>query len=272
MTLKVIAYARNGHTDKFGIPRQSREDSPILTRIVFEPDYNVPEALRGIEGYSHLWIIWGANLTPTLSTREGDKLDWSPTVRPPRLGGNKRMGVFATRSPFRPNPIGLSSVRLIAVRLNDKLRITNYELGDAIDFDAMPRENGRMELIVSGADVLDGTPIYDIKPYLSFSDSHPESKNGFAEETKDYHLEVRFEEFWIGNNQYEISTKPVHNTDKVEIFPKKVLEDITYILRQDPRPAYQDDPEREYKMDYAGFTITFVVKDTTVIVKKIEKM
>ena len=264
MELKVIAYARNGHTDKFGIPRQSREDSPILTRIVFEPEYNVPEALRGIEGYSHLWIIWGANLTPTLSIREGDKLDWSPTVRPPRLGGNKRMGVFATRSPFRPNPIGLSSVRLIAVRLNDKLRITNDE--------RQITKDGRMELIVSGADVLDGTPIYDIKPYLSFSDSHPDAKNGFAEETKDYHLEVRFEEFVIGNNQYEISTKPVHNTDKVEIFPKEVLEDITYILRQDPRPAYQDDPEREYKMDYAGFTITFVVKDTTVIVKKIEKI
>ena len=259
MTLKVIAYARNGHTDKFGIPRQSREDSPILTRIVFEPDYNVPEALRGIEGYSHLWIIWGANLTPTLSIREGDKLDWSPTVRPPRLGGNKRMGVFATRSPFRPNPIGLSSVRNLTPTLSTR---EGVYIG----------ESGRMELIVSGADVLDGTPIYDIKPYLSFSDSHPESKNGFAEETKDYYLEVRFEEFWIGNNQYEISTKPVHNTDKVEIFPKKVLEDITYILRQDPRPAYQDDPEREYKMDYAGFTITFVVKDTTVIVKKIEKM
>ena len=277
MTLKVIAYARNGHTDKFGIPRQSREDSPILTRIVFEPDYNVPEALRGIEGYSHLWLLWGFSAARPASPERPQAepavgQSWSPTVRPPRLGGNKRMGVFATRSPFRPNPIGLSSVRLIAVRLNDKLRITNYELGDAIDFDAMPRENGRMELIVSGADVLDGTPIYDIKPYLSFSDSHPESKNGFAEETKDYHLEVRFEEFLIGNNQYEISTKPVHNTDKVEIFPKEVLEDITYILRQDPRPAYQDDPEREYKMDYAGFTITFVVKDTTVIVKKIEKM
>ena len=259
MTLKVIAYARNGHTDKFGIPRQSREDSPILTRIVFEPDYNVPEALRGIEGYSHLWIIWGANLTPTLSTREGDKLDWSPTVRPPRLGGNKRMGVFATRSPFRPNPIGLSSVRNLTPTLSTR---EGVYIG----------ESGRMELIVSGADVLDGTPIYDIKPYLSFSDSHPESTNGFAEEKKDYYLEVRFEEFWIGNNQYEISTKPVHNTDKVEIFPKEVLEDITYILRQDPRPAYQDDPEREYKMDYAGFTITFVVKDTTVIVKKIDKM
>ena len=259
MELKVIAYARNGHTDKFGIPRQSREESPILTRIVFEPEYNVPEALRGIEGYSHLWIIWGANLTPTLSTKEGDKLDWSPTVRPPRLGGNKRMGVFATRSPFRPNRIGLSSVRNLTPTLSTR---ESVYVG----------ESGRMELIVSGADVLDGTPIDDIKPYLSFSDSHPESKNGFAEETKDYHLEVRFEEFWIGNNQYEISTKPVHNTDKVEIFPKKVLEDITYILRQDPRPAYQDDPEREYKMDYAGFTITFVVKDTTVIVKKIEKI
>ena len=265
MILKVIAYARNGHTDKFGIPRQSREESPILTRIVFEPDYNVPEALRGIEGYSHLWLIWGfsevrrkdVRCTKDVRREESMKddeertderctMEWSPTVRPPRLGGNKRMGVFATRSPFRPNPIGLSSVRLVRV--------------------------GQGELVVSGADVLDGTPIYDIKPYLSFSDSHPESKNGFAEETKDYHLEVRFEEFWIGNNQYEISTKPVHNTDKVEIFPKKVLEDITYILRQDPRPAYQDDPEREYKMDYAGFTITFVVKDTTVIVKKIDKM
>ena len=153
MELKVIAYARNGHTDKFGIPRQSREESPILTRIVFKPEYAVKEALRGIEGYSHLWILWGFNTT-----------DWSPTVRPPRLGGNTRMGVFATRSPFRPNPLGLSSVRLIGI------------------------EDG--DLIVSGADVLDGTPIYDIKPYLSFSDSHPEAINGFAEEHKGYRLRV----------------------------------------------------------------------------------
>ena len=196
MELKVIAYARNGHTDKFGIPRQSREESPILTRIVFEPEYNVAEALRGIEGYSHLWLIWGFSEVDT----------WSPTVRPPRLGGNKRMGVFATRSPFRPNPIGLSSVRLIAVRLNSQctihnsqFTIHNSQLGDKStdrDFDisnsGIPEcpESGRMELIVSGADVLDGTPIYDIKPYLSFSDSHPEAKNGFAEETKDYQLEV----------------------------------------------------------------------------------
>ena len=215
MTLKVIAYAHNGHTDKFGIPRQSREESPILTRIVFEPVYNIPEALRGIEGYSHLWLLWGFS--------EVDS--WSPTVRPPRLGGNTRMGVFATRSPYRPNPIGLSSVRLIAV------------------------ENGG--LIVSGADVMDGTPIYDIKPYLSFSDSHPDAQNGFAEETKDYGLRVE---------------------GVSELVSEGVWRDVEYILSQDPRPAYQDDPDREYKMDYAGYRITFTVKETTVTVKKIEKM
>ena len=204
MELKVIAYARNGHTDKFGIPRQSRDESPILTRIVFEPDYRIPEALRGIEGYSHLWLIWGFNTT-----------DWNPTVRPPRLGGNTRMGVFATRSPFRPNPLGLSSVRLIGI------------------------ENG--DLIVSGADVLDGTPIYDIKPYLSFSDCHEEARNGFAEQHKEDRLTVPF------------------------------LRDIEYILSQDPRPGYQDDPQREYKMDYAGWKVTFCVQNGTVLIKKIEK-
>ena len=233
MTLKVIAYARNGHTDKFGIPRQSREESPILTRIVFEPEYNVQEALRGIEGFSHLWLLWG------FSEVQRDHVqctkDWSPTVRPPRLGGNKRMGVFATRSPFRPNPIGLSSVRLVAVEA----------------------ETGRMELIVSGADVLDGTPIYDIKPYLSFSDCHPEAQNGFAEETKDYGLEVRFGE-----------DLTAQNLDKTSI---RLLRDIEYILSQDPRPAYQDDPEREYKMDYAGWRVIFTVAGNVVHVVKIEK-
>ena len=213
MELKVIAYARNGHTDKFGIPRQSREGSPILTRIVFEPEYRVAEALRGIEGYSHLWLIWGFNTT-----------DWSPTVRPPRLGGNKRMGVFATRSPFRPNPIGLSSVRLVEI------------------------ENG--DLIVSGADVLDGTPIYDIKPYLSFSDSHEDARNGFAEESKGYRLEV---------------------TGDRDSVSESIWRDIEYILSQDPRPGYQDDPAREYKLDYAGWTVTFVVEGRKVIVRKIEK-
>ena len=227
MELKVIAYARNGHTDKFGIPRQSRDESPILTRIVFEPEYRIVEALRGIEGYSHLWLIWGfsENRAQNTEHRAQTDNDWSPTVRPPRLGGNKRMGVFATRSPFRPNPIGLSSVRLVGI------------------------ENG--DLIVSGADVLDGTPIYDIKPYLSFSDSHENAQNGFAEDSKGYRLEV------IGDR------------DSV---PESVWRDLEYILSQDPRPGYQDDPEREYKMDYAGYTVTFCVNMQEVIVKKIEKM
>lgn len=231
MELKVIAYARNGHTDKFGIPRQSREESPILTRIVFEPEYSVPEALRGIEGYSHLWLLWGFNKVQrdeVQCTKE-----WSPTVRPPRLGGNKRMGVFATRSPFRPNPVGLSSVRLLAI------------------------EDG--DLIVSGADVLDGTPIYDIKPYLSFSDSHPEAKNGFAEESKDYQLNV------------EMSATALLNGGEASL-DDAVKRDLEYILSQDPRPAYQEDPEREYKLDYSGYNVTFVVEGRKVIVKKIEKI
>ena len=238
MKLKVIAYARNGHTDKFGIPRQSREESPILTRIVFEPEYNVREALRGIEGYSYLWLIWGFSeahsglLTADAvesQTEPAAGLTWSPTVRPPRLGGNKRMGVFATRSPFRPNPIGLSSVRLLKI------------------------DDG--ELIVSGADVLDGTPIYDIKPYLSFSDSHPEAKNGFAEETKDYQLEVL--------NVKESLLKEWN-------VPERVAEDILYILRQDPRPGYQADPDREYGMAYRKYQIRFRIQDNTVHVVSIE--
>ena len=234
MNLKVIAYARNGHTDKFGIPRQSREDSPILTRIVFEPEFAVKEALRGIEGYSHLWLLWGFSEQPAPRSSEHS---WSPTVRPPRLGGNKRMGVFATRSPFRPNPIGLSSVRLIKVQ-SDNVQGT---------------KGSSLELIVSGADVLDGTPIYDIKPYLSFSDSHPEARNGFAEETKDYRLEVT----GVGLQDSGVS--------------EKILRELEYILSQDPRPAYQDDAEREYKLDYAGYTVTFVVNGQKVIVRKIEK-
>ena len=204
----MIAYARNGHTDKFGIPRQSREESPILTRIVFEPEYNVREALRGIEGYSHLWLLWGFSEAPMEN--------WSPTVRPPRLGGNKRMGVFATRSPFRPNPIGLSSVRLLKV------------------------DEG--ELIVSGADVLDGTPVYDIKPYLSFSDSHPDALNGFADDTADYRLQLANGDLLAANG-----------------VPESVARDIAYILCQDPRPAYQNDPLREYKMDYDGWKVSFRV-------------
>ena len=246
MTLKVIAYARNGHTDKFGIPRQSREESPVLTRIVFEPEFNVPEALRGIEGYSHLWLIWG--FSEVQSDKEQGTKDWSPTVRPPRLGGNKRMGVFATRSPFRPNPIGLSSVKLIKVQ-KDKEQST---------------ESGRIELIVSGADVLDGTPIYDIKPYLSFSDSHPDSKNGFAEETKDRKLDVVWPD--------ESRTCIANDKDQCLGLPRITQDAITYIIAQDPRPGYQDDPAREYKMDYDGYNVTFTVQSGAAFVKKIQKI
>jgi len=240
MDLKVIAYARNGHTDKFGIPRQSREESPILTRIVFEPEYRIREAIRGIEGFSHLWILWGFDkeketnigyaqvkhrLNLGAHSVKSPVVNWSPTVRPPRLGGNKRVGVFATRSPFRPNPIGMSSVRLVRV--------------------------GEGELIVSGADVLDGTPIYDIKPYLSFSDSHPDAKNGFAEETKDYGLRV--------------------SGEGLEEMPEDVRRDIEYILSQDPRPGYQHDPDREYKLEYSGWRVTFQVENNVISLKKTEK-
>ncbi len=276
MELKVIAIARNGHTDKFGIPRQSREESPILTRIVFEPDYNVREALRGIEGYSHLWLIWGFSEVPSdkvPSDKEPSTKEWSPTVRPPRLGGNKRMGVFSTRSPFRPNPLGLSSVKLVKVVYPDKSTNRHTDIskfqGDA------GKKEGRMELIVSGADVLDGTPIYDIKPYLSFSDSHPDARNGFAEETKDRELEVDWS--LVANESSVIDgfasyESPPNHPLITPLSPpyhpllRGKMTEIDYILRQDPRPGYQNDPEREYKMDYAGWRVTFRVNSNSVVV------
>jgi len=202
--IEVIARARNGFEDKFGIPRQSREESGIETRIVMEPGFRDRNMFRGIEEFSHLWLIWGFSEAP----------DWSATVRPPRLGGNIRKGVFATRSPYRPNHLGLSSVKLLRK-----------------EEDA---------LVVSGADLLDGTPIYDIKPYLSFSDAHLEAENGFAEQSKDYQLRV------------------------------PLLEDLLEILRQDPRPSYQDD-NRVYKLDYQGYLVEFRVKEQEVIVEKITK-
>ncbi len=236
MELSVIAHAKNGFSDKFGIPRQSRDDSMIETRIVFEPSYAVKEALRGIESFSHLWLLWGFSEVEK-ERWNGDS--WSPTVRPPRLGGNKRVGVFATRSPFRPNPIGLTSVRL--VRVEDI--------------------NGALELVVTGADLMDGTPIYDIKPYLSYSDSHPQSANGFADETKDYRLQV---DWSLLNPLQGESNEGVSNA-----VPETVRRDLNEILSQDPRPAYQDDPEREYKLDYGGYNVTFFVKNTTIFVKNI---
>lgn len=243
MQLEVIAHAQNGFTQKFGIPRQSREGSSIETRIVFTPAYRVREALRGIEEYSHLWLIWGFH---EAKRRGGDEngvhkenelmeQSWSPTVRPPRLGGNRRMGVFATRSPFRPNPIGLTSVKLIGIENS--------------------AEHG-LVLVVTGADLLDGTPIYDIKPYLAFSDSHPDAKNGFAEVTKDYQLSIAIDE------QLKIEAISAG-------CPWNIFEEI---LTQDPRPAYQDNPTRLYHIEYKGWEIAFQVEHATVCVKKIKQL
>lgn len=240
--LDIIAYAHNGFSDKFGIPRQPQSASHIETRIVFTPPYRVREALRGIEGFSHLWLIWGfsenmASLSEPSSKGplsdsplKGEGLGWSPTVRPPRLGGNKRMGVFATRSPFRPNPLGLSSVRL--------LRVEETEREGAV-------------LVVVGADLMDGTPIYDIKPYLAYADAHPDARDGFAEATKDYRLAVEWREGIA--------------------LPAPLQQALEEILAQDPRPAYQHDPQRVYKMEFGGVRVHFRVEDSVVQVEEVGK-
>ncbi len=212
MTLKVIARVYTDFPEKFGVPRQSGL-ADTKGRIVFEPEYGKPEALKGIEEFSYLWILWGFSEVP-----EGK---WSPTVRPPRLGGNKREGVFATRSPFRPNPVGLSCVKLEGIE---------------------KRPEG-LALSVSGVDMTDGTPVYDIKPYLSYVDSHPDAEEGFAGDVKGYRLSIDFPEKWYNR------------------VPKEHREVLKEILSQDPRPAYQENPQRVYGMTYAGMEIRFIVKD-----------
>ena len=210
--MKVIAKIHTDFKEKFGIPRQSGIAEELEARIVFEPEYRVREAIRGIEDFSHLWLIWQFSE----AVREG----WSPTVRPPRLGGNRRMGVFATRAPYRPNPIGLSSVRLIRVEHTEKE-------GDV--------------LIVSGADLLDGTPIYDIKPYLAYTDSHTDALGGFADPVRDYSLKVDFCK--------ELLTK----------IPVSKQNALIKILEHDPRPSYQDDSDREYGFKFSDYEIFFKV-------------
>lgn len=210
MELKVIARVRNDFTEKFGIPRQSGLADKVESRVVFEPEYKNPDALRGLEGFSHVWVIWGFDR----AGREG----WSPTVRPPRLGGNRRMGVFATRSPFRPNALGLSSVRLIEV------------------------DAERGEIVVAGADMADGTPVYDIKPYLKYTDCHPEAAGGYTEALPERRVEVLFPR------------------ELLDILPKDKREAAVDVLGNDPRPSYQDDPDRVYGMEFAGYDIRFTVK------------
>ncbi len=221
MELQVIAHARNGFTDKFGIPRQSREQSILETRIVFTPPYRVAESLRGIEGFSHLWLLW--------SFSENVDATWTPTVRPPRLGGNRRVGVFATRSPFRPNGIGLSCVRLVRVEKT--------------------KEEGAV-LVVRGADLMDGTPIYDIKPYLPYTDSRPEATNGFAEK---------------GLERGGLAVRGLEHSG----IDEPLRTELEEILRQDPRPGYQHDPERVYGLDYGGWNVQFTVDAETVWVREI---
>lgn len=210
--MKIIAHIRTDFPTKFGIPRQSGL-ADFEAMIVFAPEYRIEEALRGIEGYSHLWLLW------KFSKAERDT--WSPTVRPPRLGGNKRVGVFATRSPFRPNPIGLSSVKLLGVEKTDEGSV----------------------LRVSGADLMDGTPIYDIKPYLAFTDSHPDAIGGFADEKKAYALKVDF---------------PVALLVRI---PESKREALLELLSEDPRPQYIDDPNRVFGFPFADVEIRFTVHD-----------
>ena len=221
--MKVIAKIKTDFPEKFGIPRQSGLTDSLAT-IIFEPEYRNDEALRGIEGFSHLWLIWEFS--------EAKRDSWSPTVRPPRLGGNKRMGVFATRSPFRPNPIGLSSVKLIGLEKSRQGTV----------------------LIVSGADLLDGTPIYDIKPYLPFTDSHPDALGGFADEKKNYSLKVECEEKLLF------------------VIPNNKIKPLMDILSGDPRPQYIDDSERIYGMKYGEFEVKFTVDADILTVKSIEKI
>ena len=212
--MKTIAHIETDFPTKFGVPRQSGIITTLQGRIIFEPEYRVAEAVRGLEEFSHIWLIWKFS--------EAVRDTWSPTVRPPRLGGNVRKGVFATRSPFRPNPIGLSSVKLEKIEIDPKLGPVLY---------------------VSGADLMDGTPIYDIKPYIAYTDSHPEAISGFASKPAEYLLEVDFPENLLS-----------------KIAPEK-RETLISVLAHDPRPQYQDDPERVYGMEFGGMEVKFRVEN-----------
>ena len=219
MEIKPIAYIKTDFKEKFGIPRQSGRAPSLTSEIIFEPEYRTIDALRAIEQFSHLWLLFDFS--------KAHKESWSATVRPPRLGGNERVGVFASRSPFRPNPIGLSCVKLERIE---------------------QRADVGAVLIVSGADLLDNTPIFDIKPYLPYADCHIDAVGGYADEKKDYRLQVEF---------------PTHLLEKI---PKEKQEGLLECLADDPRPSYQDDPTREYGMRFADFEIKFTVNADTLTV------
>ena len=223
-TIRPIAHMRSDFPTKFGIPRQSGLVSELRSTVVFTPEFRNAEALRGLEGYSHLWLIWQFS--------EAVRDEWSPTVRPPRLGGNTRMGVFATRSPFRPNSLGLSCVRLLGTE-------ETADSGTVIH--------------VAGADLMDGTPIYDIKPYIPYADCHPDALGGFTDQANEYLLKVDFPEALLAQ------------------LPKDKREAAIGILSHDPRPSYQHSPVRIYGLPFAGFDIRFQVTGNTLTVIEIVK-
>ena len=224
VTIQPIARMRSDFSTKFGIPRQSGLVEQLRSTIVFEPEFRNPDALRGIEEFSHLWIIWQFS--------EAVRQGWSPTVRPPRLGGNTRMGVFATRSPFRPNPIALSSVKLAGIE--------------------QTAEQGPV-LHIRGADLMDGTPILDIKPYIPYADAHPEALGGFAAVPAGETLEV------------------IIPPELLEKIPPERREALRGVLAQDPRPHYQDDPERIYGFGFAGMEVRFSVEGSRLTVREISE-
>ena len=225
ITVHPIAKMRSDFPTKFGIPRQSGLAENLRSTIVFEPKYRNADALRGLEDFSHLWIIWQFS--------EAVRGEWSPTVRPPRLGGNTRMGVFATRSPFRPNSIGLSCVKLIGLE-------ETADKGTVIH--------------VAGADLMDGTPILDIKPYIPYCDAHPDALGGFTTKAGDFLLKVDFP------------------TQFLKMLPQDKQDAVLEVLSHDPRPSYQADPDRLYGLPFAGFDIRFTVKNETLYVKEVIKI
>ncbi len=219
--MKVIAHIFTDFPQKFGIPRQSGLVTETVGKIVFDNEYRSPDAVKGLEDYDYIWLLWKFDGT--------ERENWSATVKPPRLGGNTHMGVFATRSPFRPNNIGLSSVKLENIEITDEGPV----------------------LYVSGADLKNGTAIYDIKPYLPYTDAHPEAKAGFAAEVKDYELEVVFPK------------------ELLEIIPMGKQKAIVEVLKQDPRPSYHSDPDRRYGVAFAGYDVRFKVKDGVLTVVEV---
>lgn len=221
--ITVIARIRNAYESKFGVPRQSGLAEAVISDIVFEPEYRVPEALRGLEKFSHLWLIWGFD-------RNGREA-WKPTVRPPRLGGNQRVGVFATRSPFRPNPIGLSCVRLCGMEKTAEGTV----------------------LKVAGADLVNGTPIYDIKPYLPYADCIPGASGGFTDRTEKRRVQVELPD------------------SLRQGVPAELLAGLEAALAEDPRPAYQEDPERIYAFEFGGYHVAFQVRDGILCVTELQE-